>query len=134
MKYLGIDYGKSKFGTAFSEGELVTPGKVVQISGLQDAITKIIQIIEAEEVEIVVIGMPESGEARKITEKFIAAAKNGKLKDEVKIIPVEETLSSQNARETLIQLGVSQKKRAQEDAYAAAEILQGYLDFIAYSK
>jgi putative Holliday junction resolvase len=129
MKYLGIDYGKSKFGIAFSEGELVSPGKVVAISGLKDGLEKIKKIIANEKVEIIVIGVPESGEARQITEKFIASLKHDML-TKVQIIEVEETLSSQHGLYSMIALGVAKKKRGQEDAYAAAWILQGYLNGI----
>jgi putative transcription antitermination factor YqgF len=128
MKYLGIDYGKSKFGTAFSEGELATSGEVVHITGLQDALTKIIRIIDAENIEKVVIGMPESGEASSITEKFVAALKQSKAGQKIEIIITEETLSTLHSRQFMIKMGFPKKKRSQEDAFAAAEILQSYLD------
>ena len=127
MKYLGIDYGKTKMGTAYSEGEMASPGEVISISGLKDALEKIKVIISKKEIENVVIGIPESGEARQITEKFIQALKHDMLGG-IQIIEVEETLSTQIAQESMLSLGVSKKKRSKEDAYAAAEILQEYLD------
>lgn len=127
MKYLGIDYGKSKFGTAFSEGELASPGEVIKISGLTDGIQKIEKIISDNNVEIVVIGIPESGEARNVTEKFIHELKHDMLEN-IQVIEVEETLSTQIAKGSMLVLGISKKNRQKEDAYAAAEILQEYLD------
>jgi putative transcription antitermination factor YqgF len=130
MRYLGIDYGKSKMGLAYSEGELAEAWKVVDLSNLEDAIKKTLQIIKEEEVENVVIGKPESGEARKIVENFV---KNLKLKSEVTIIEAEETLTTQNAIAMMVNEGVSKKGRQKDDAYAAAIILQQYLDSLSRS-
>ncbi len=128
MKYLGIDYGKTKVGLAYSEGELSSAWKVVEISGLEDAVQKIGKLISEEKAEVVVIGKPESGEARKIVENFV---KNLKTVMEVEIIEVEETLTTQNAKQMMINESLSRKGRQKEDAYAAAIILQQYLDSLS---
>lgn len=127
MKYLGIDYGKRKVGLAISEGEIATPFKVVQVSALKDAIVKISAIIDSEEIDQVIVGIPESGEARKITEKFIKELKNV-IPQWCDIVEVEETLTSQNAKVEMIRSGVSRKNRRDEDSFAAAIILQNYLN------
>jgi putative transcription antitermination factor YqgF len=126
MKYLGIDYGKRKVGLALSEGVYASSWKIITVSGLKDALTKMMQIIEAEKVDCVVIGKPESGEARTITLQFIKELK--KALPKLSIIEKEETLSSQKALEQMIEMNVSKKARKSEDAYAAALILQEYLD------
>ena len=123
MKYLGIDYGKNKMGLAISEGLTSSPLKVLSISGLEDALFKIRKEIEREGVDLVVVGVAESGEARSVTEKFIKA-----LKPYIDLVEVPETLSTQNALSKMIQLGKSKKARGREDAEAAALILQEYLD------
>jgi putative transcription antitermination factor YqgF len=127
-KYLGIDYGRNKFGTAFSEGELASPGEVIQIGGLEDALAKVERIIEAEQIENVVIGLPESGEARSVTEKFIKVLENVIVNTGTKIFTAEETLSSKHGWEVMSEMGVSKKARKNEDAFAAAEILQDFLE------
>lgn len=126
MKYLGIDYGKKKIGLAYSEGELASPGEVIAISGLKDAVEKVKKNVEDKEIKVVVIVMPESGESRDITDKFVKAIKNVMLEQE--IVPAEETLSTQRGQEIMATLGVPKGKRKSDDAYAAAQILQEYLD------
>jgi len=123
MKYLGIDYGKSKMGLALSEGLTASPFQVLSVGGLQDALQKIRQVIEREGIEKVVVGLPDSGEARAVTEKFIQG-----LSPYIEVETADETLSSHNAREKMIQLGKNQKARSKEDAHSAVLILQDYLD------
>lgn len=125
MKYLGVDYGKRKVGLAISEGLSVSPFKVVEINSLADGVAKISHIIKSEEIDELVIGVPESGEARRMVEKFL---KEIKEIEEIKVIEVDETLSSQNAVKKLIEEGSSQKKRKKEDAVSATLILEEYLE------
>ena len=125
MKYLGIDYGKTKIGTAYSEGEIASAGETIRINGLQDALTKVIQIIEVQKVETVVIGKPESGESLQYEQNFVAELKK---QSDVGIVEVDETLSTQRARDLMLQFNIPPRKRRQEDAHSAALILQEYLD------
>lgn len=125
MKYLGVDYGKKKVGLAISEGLSVSPLKVLEISSLADALSKISHIIKSEEIDELVIGVPESGEARRMVEKFM---KEIKEIEEIKVLGVDETLSSRNAINELIEQGSSQKKRKREDAVSATIILEEYLE------
>ena len=127
MKYLGIDYGLKKIGLALSEGMIASPLTTLNTSSLSDALSKVQEIMTKEGIETVAIGLPDSGSSRQITEAFIAEFKKNSL---VKIIGVSETLSTQTAKRNLQQLGVSRKKRQQDDSLAAALILQDYLDSI----
>jgi putative transcription antitermination factor YqgF len=122
MKYLGIDYGKRKVGLAISEGISVSPLKVIEISSLVDAVQKVRQVIQAEQIDEVVVGMAESGESKSMTEKFVK-----ELEKKIKVVVVEETLSSQQADKQMRELGVVRGKRGKNDAMAAAIILEGYL-------
>lgn len=126
MKYLGIDYGKSKIGLSVSEGELASPFDVVAVSSLADALNKILKVVEREGVTDVVIGMP-GGEIGKMTHKFIQELKR-QSKGLFNVIEADETLSSVDARSLMIQLNTSRSKRREEDSYSAALILQRYLD------
>lgn len=123
MKYLGIDYGKKKVGVAISEGVVAAPYGVIQSSGLLDALQKVRQIISREEIELVVVGLAESGESRSMAEKFV-----GELKKDVAVEIVEETLSSKLADERMRMFGVKKGERAENDAMAAAIILDDYLE------
>ena len=129
MKYLGIDYGKKKIGLALSEGLTASPYKTLSVSSLKDAVSQVSQIIKKEEVGRIIIGIPESGEALKITKNFIQELKNiTPLRCD--IVEVEETLSSYSAKHDMLDLGFSKKDRQKEDAYSAMIILQDYLDSI----
>lgn len=125
MKYLGVDYGKSKVGLALSEGQLATPWKVIRANRLEVSLDQIQQIIRAESIDQVVVGLADSGQARKIAQTLIAGLK----KQGIKTATVDEHLSTQQAKRELMSLGGSRKSRQKkEDSMAAAIILQNYLD------
>lgn len=123
MKYLGIDYGKRKIGLAISEGILASPLKVVSVHSLGDALVKIDQVINGEQIDQVVIGVPDSGQSLLMIRKFI-----DQLKKKIVVVEVDETLTTQQAQQKLRQLRAPQKKRTLDDAVAAALILQQHLD------
>lgn len=131
MRYLGIDYGLKKIGLALSEGQIASPLKVIEISGLADAVNKILSIIQKEEIGRVIIGVAESGESRSAVKKFIAKLKTDLGEKQVSVIEVDETLSSSSAKDMMIDLGMSEKSRKKEDAYSAVIILQNFLDSVA---
>lgn len=122
MKYLGVDYGKKKIGLAISEGLTASPYSVLAVTSLADAIFKIRHIIQKEEIDQLVIGLAESGQSANMTKAFIK-----EIRAEFPLEVVPETLSSQNAQASRHQLGL---KSGDDDAYAAADILQNYLDSI----
>jgi len=130
MRYLGIDYGLKKVGLAMSEGQIASPLKVLDTSSLIDAVNKITQVINREEIDRVVIGVPESGQAKNAVKKFITQLKNDFKEKPVSIIEADETLSSQSAKDLMIDLDTSKESRKKEDAYAAVIILQNFLDSI----
>lgn len=122
MKYLGVDFGLRKVGLALSEGEIATPFLMVNVKNTDDAFNKLKDIIQKQDIDTVVVGLPESG-IRQTVLKFIQ-----KMQTIIKVKIAEETLSSKSAREEMIKLGLGRKKRIHEDAYAACVILQNYLD------
>ncbi len=122
MKYLGIDFGLKKIGLAISEGELSSPLSILHIKNLNEGIKKIEEVAYKEKIDRIVIGVPDSG----VRTSILKVVK--KLKEKFDVVVSAETLSSKMAQSTMINLGVGKKKRAQEDAYAAAQILQDYLD------
>lgn len=130
MHYLGIDYGLKKVGLSMSEGQIASPFKVLEISGLKDAVNKISGVIEKESIDRVVIGVPDSGQAKNAVKKFISELKIDLKNKLVSIIEADETLSSKSARDLMISLDLSKEARKKEDAYAAVIILQNFLDSI----
>jgi putative holliday junction resolvase len=125
MKYLGIDYGLKRVGLAISEGNLASPFKVIEVNGLKDAIEKIKNIIYKEEINQVVLGKPE-GDMGKMVDNFKKELQ--KYSGTWQIVLADETLSTKSALSDMIELGVPMKKRQINDSYAAALILQNYLD------
>ncbi|TSC90191.1 MAG: putative holliday junction resolvase [Microgenomates group bacterium Gr01-1014_5] len=125
MRLLGVDYGRAKIGLARAEGGLAEPWKVVQVNSWQDAIRKIGTEIEKEKPDTVVVGVSEGsmGEEQK---KF---AESLALTLSLPVKTWDEGLSTQDAQLLAIQSGRGPKKRHElEDAYAAAVMLQSYLD------
>lgn len=125
MPTLGIDYGKKKIGLAIANGPLAEPLKVVRFKSEGEAIEKVRKAVEVEKVDKVVVGISEG--------KMGHESKNFSLSLREKLgIPVEtfdETLTTREAQKLAIEAGLQRKKRKKlEDAYAAALILQGYLD------
>lgn len=123
MKYLSIDWGLKKVGLAISEGELAMPLQTIEISGLEDGVKRVLQIISKEKAEVVLMGQPE-GEMG----KNVARAAREFKKQGIIIQLVDETLSTFEAKNSLLEMGVSQKDRRDDNAVAAAIILQNFLD------
>lgn len=125
MKILGIDYGRKKIGVAVSEGMVAEPLVVIRFNNEEEGLEKVAKVVKVEQIERVVVGISE-GKMAEESKKFSLS-----LKELVKI-PVEifdETLSTQRAQELSIEAGIKRKKRKEmEDSYAAAVMLQGYLE------
>jgi len=124
-KVLGIDYGRKKIGLAVAEGPLAEPYEILRYQDIKILVKNIRKIVETLKIEKVVIGISE-GKMAEETKNF------GKRLEEKIGIPVffqDETLTTQEAQRLAISAGIKRKKRrALEDAYSAALILQSYLD------
>jgi len=125
MDYLAIDYGESKVGFALGNDKMAMPLEVFYYQNFDHLLKKINSIIEEERTKKIIIGLSENTTAEK-TKDF---AKNLKQNLDQEIILSDETLSTQDAKAFAIDAGIKRKKRKQmEDAFAAAIILQNYLD------
>lgn len=123
MRYLGIDWGFKKIGLAISEGEIATPLKTLQVNGLDDAVTKVISVIEDEIADVIIIGKPE-GEMGEMVKNAVKRLKS----EGFEVILADETLSTQEAKTLMIEMGLGKKDRKEDNAFSAAIILQRYLD------
>ena len=123
MKYLGIDFGLRKIGLAVSEGVLASPWQILEVRNFSDAVYKVTNIIQKESVDKIIIGMPEGKMVKNISGFIKALKKKG-----FDVETAQETLSSKRALERMIEANIGRKKRRDEDAFSAAEILQNYLD------
>lgn len=119
MRTLGIDYGRSKVGIALGINSFAEPFKVLRVDSFEDAVKKVLQVLQVEQVDRVVVGVSE-GEMAEESKKFA---------NEIGAITFDETLTSRDAQRLSIEAGIKRSKRkALEDSYAAAIMLQSYLD------
>jgi len=125
MRILGIDYGQAKMGLAIADARLAEPYKVIRYKSPTEINQKIVDVVRVEGIEKVVVGVSEG----KMAEE---SANFGSVLASVLSVPVEtydETLSTHEAQSLSIAAGIGPKRRKEmEDAYAAAIILQSYLD------
>lgn len=123
MKILGIDFGLKRLGLASSEGILAAPLKTIKVKGFKDAVDQVAAVIERENFDKIVVGLPE-GKIGQTVVGFVSALR--KLGFDVDT--ADETLSSQQAKLQMIKLDIPKEKRQINDAYSAAIILQDWLD------
>jgi len=132
-RILGIDYGRKRVGIAVSDPTNVLARGLTVLENGKSLIAKICEIISIEEVVVVVVGLPltlrgEKGEMALEVERFI-----GRLGTACgpPVIAHDERHSSNDALSSMIEMGVSKKKRrvrGEIDRVASALILQSYLD------
>ncbi|GAB4460802.1 MAG: Holliday junction resolvase RuvX [Anaerolineales bacterium] len=133
MRILAVDHGEKRIGLALSDptGTLASPLTVLKhISRLLDA-ARVASLAAENDVGLIVIGQSfdEDGNPNLAGRR---AAKFAEALREQTSIPVElfdESFSTQEARQTAIELGFSRKKRTgHHDSLAAAMILRSYLE------
>ena len=126
MQILGVDYGRKKVGLAIANGPLAEPYSVIRYEDTKVLIGELQKIIEENKIEKLVVGISE-GQMAEETKIFLSAIRN------TFSVPVEtfdETLSTQEAQTLSIEAGLKKgRRKSLEDAFAAAVILQNYLDF-----
>lgn len=123
---LGIDLGQKTTGLAISGGNIATPHSTITHASLKEAVAKVAKICTKNEIDTVVVGFVE-GKTKNYFEKFAQMLKN--QLPQVNIKMHDETLSTRQARETMIKLNVPKLKRAErEHEVAASLVLQSYLD------
>mgnify|MGYP002336502857 CR=1 FL=1 len=133
MRILAVDHGEKRIGLAISDltGTIASPLSVIKhVSRIIDA-AQVAEIANQNDVKLIIIGQSYDEEGK----PNFAGRRAGRFADELKNqtnIPIEmvdESFSTQDARNARIELGVSRKKRAgHQDEYAAVVILQNYLE------
>jgi len=117
MKTLGIDFGDKKIGLAISYNDLAEPLKVIRTCFWPKKLKKICQ---EENIKRIVVGVSEG----KMAEKQKRFASELKKVLNLPVFLVDETLTSKEAIVKMKQVG----KRGREDKFAAALLLQRFLD------
>jgi putative Holliday junction resolvase len=131
MRYLAIDYGTKRTGLAICDAAEIIASPLAVIQGQKELLKKIAEVVKAENVEAVVVGLPlnmndSEGFQTKLVLRFAE-----QLKDHLDI-PIhfqDERLSSFSAKEKLASSKFTRgKRRKRLDAIAAAEILEAFLE------
>jgi putative Holliday junction resolvase len=122
VKVLALDYGSARTGVAVSDptGTLARPLRIVERAGTHDGLTELAELVRAEDVDRVVVGLPltlrgERGEQARETEQFAAAL------EAILDVPVERF--DERFTTTLAGPGLD------DDARAAAHLLTSYLEW-----
>jgi putative Holliday junction resolvase len=124
MRVLALDFGSARTGVAVSDetGTLARPIGVVERAASDAGLTRLAQIVAAEEAALVVVGLPltlrgEHGAQARETEAFVEGLR---ARLEVPVETYDERFTTTLAQQT--------SGRAPEDAVAAAHLLQGWLE------
>ena len=134
MRALGIDLGSKRIGIAVSDrsGTIASPLTVVQRSGSTQADhRRIAALVDEEEAELVVVGLPYNMDGSRGPAARAALAEARTLST-VLDVPVEthdERRTTVTADAALIERGMrAPERRRVIDKVAAAVMLQGWLD------
>lgn len=127
MNILALDYGEKRIGVAkgSDETKLAIPSCIIENKDNDFVISKIIEIINSDDIDLLLIGLPIglSGNNTKQTEvinKFIILLEKN---ISIPIVTIDERLTSKNADSLF-----NDNKKRRIDDIAAMIMLQNYLD------
>lgn len=130
MRYLAIDYGAKRTGLAICDASETVASPLKTIHGQKELLKQIAEVINAENVEAVVLGLPLNMDGSESDQTRLVLKFSEKVK-EILRLPVflqDERLSSFTAAERLAAANLTKGKMRQRlDAVAAAEILEAFL-------
>lgn len=128
MKYLGIDWGKNKIGFAIGSDEMkiASPIFILKYKDIREVKAMLEKLIREEEIEKIVLGKPLYLSGREnLAKEFVAFSalveSFGK-----EVFYEDERMSTKSCLSLNKQFNV--KNDGNDDAGAAAVILQGFLD------
>jgi putative Holliday junction resolvase len=131
MRYLAIDYGTKRTGLAVCDPSETIVSPLAGLATGKELFGKIVEIVEAEGIEAIVVGLPLNMDGSVGPQADIIGGFADKLKKMV-TVPVyfqDERLTSYAAEVKLVERELTRKKKKKRiDALAAAEILQQFLD------
>ena len=133
MRILAVDHGEKRIGLALSDptATIASPFKVIEhVSRLMDA-AQVANLAAENEVVLIVIGQSydEEGNPNAAGRRAARFAEALKEQTQIPVVLWDESFTTQEARETRIETGLSRKKRSGHmDDLAAVMILKSYLD------
>lgn len=122
---LGIDLGEAKTGVAIAyETTLAQPLAVIHEKNTDRLVDKIKKLATQEDAEKIIVGLPE-GPLAKLAHHIAQLLS----KESTKVVLWDETLTTKDAQKLAIAAGIpARRRKALEDAFSAAVMLQSYLD------
>lgn len=133
MRILAVDHGEKRIGLALSDptATIASPLKVIEhVSRLVDA-AQVAEIASENGVGLIVVGQSfdEEGKPNLAGRRAAKFAEALKEQTQIPIALFDESFSTQSARATVIEMGLSRKRRAgHHDALAAVMILRSYIE------
>lgn len=132
-RVMAIDLGSKRMGLALSDpGRTISSAlTVIARKGLKNDLEKLGALIREHEVSLLVVGLPLHLSGAESEGSARAREFAGKLEQEfgLPVRLVDESLSTVEAEEVLIEADVSRKKRKKSvDGLAAAVILRSWLN------
>jgi putative Holliday junction resolvase len=126
LKVLALDFGSARTGVAVSDptGTIAKPVGVVESAATETGLAELAALVQAEEVELVVVGLPltlrgERGEQADETERFVTDLR---ATVDVPVDTFDERFTTDLAEQTSNGAG-------SVDAVAAAHLLSSYLEW-----
>jgi putative Holliday junction resolvase len=127
MKVMALDFGSARTGVALSDptGTIARPFGVVFDATSRVGRRRLVELVAAEQVELVVVGMPLTmrgarGDQAKATEAFVDELRKVVS---VPVVTYDERFTTDLAERT------PADPDTPEDALAAAHLLSGYLEW-----
>ena len=132
MRYLAIDYGTKRTGLAICDRNETIVSPLAVIEGTKEVLLKkIAKVVETENVEAIVIGMPlnmddSKGHQAKLVLQF---ADQLRANFDIPVHFQDERLTTFIADEKIAAAELSRKKKKKRlDAIAAAQILEAFFE------
>jgi len=129
---LAIDYGQKRVGLAVTD-QLRISAQGLDTVHVSEVFDYIMDYVSKEPVDVIVIGEPktmdnQASDASRFIEPFVKRLK--KNLPDITIVRMDERFTSKMAFQTMIDAGLSKKKRANKelvDKISATIILQSFL-------
>jgi putative Holliday junction resolvase len=130
---LGIDHGSKRIGLAVSDpsGMVALPAGTLESRGFERDLAAIRQVVEARQVERIVVGLPIHMDGRRGHQAEAAQKFAERLAEELglPVDTLDERWTTREAERALAATGrKGKKKRAVIDSVAAALLLRTYLE------
>ncbi|HSG45044.1 MAG TPA: Holliday junction resolvase RuvX [Anaerolineales bacterium] len=133
MRILAVDHGEKRIGLALSDPTqtIASPLTVIKHTTRLMNAAQVANLASENDVELIIIGQSfdEEGKPNLAGRRAANFADVLKEQTDIHVKLVDESFSTQDARSTVIEMGLPRKKRkGHHDALAAVMILRSYIE------